>query len=146
MAMTDAEGTRFLAEKCMGWVVKTCDRHEDYSFPCKETLMIFFTDGSTAAYWPSEYTGARAKTWSPFTRIEHAFMLVEKMREKGWTFQIRMNHSEDPTGDVSVDVYCNYGPCVRHGSETSNWHGKSARHSELCRAISLAIIAALEGK
>lgn len=65
--------------------------------------------------------------WNPCVNIAHAFMLVDKMREKGWTFVL----SASATGEYSSELV--------NGDKGSDAYGLTP-----AEAISAAIIKTLK--
>ena len=74
--------------------------------------------------------------FDPIYDIADAFRVVEKMRELGYLWAMRLLGC----GDVSVQFWRN--ATDPHATEESG----SATEREICRAICLAAIAALKGK
>ena len=73
--------------------------------------------------------------WNPLSSISDAFMVVEKMRERGYNFMGAVDAVPGPDWAVNFQL--------REGEEGPVWGGDAAT---LPRAICLAAIAALEGK
>ena len=70
--MTDAELIRAAAEKVMGWTKPTgC-----YCWYCNQLLVA---DGE----------------WNPLASDTDAFMLVDKLGERGWEFMLKYIHMRD---------------------------------------------------
>ena len=111
--MTDEEITRQLAEKVMDG---------DYRFWNNDTKVWFDQCFNT---WKIE-----SEDFEPLTNISHAWMVVERMREKGYTYSIHQHPAFDPV------VYF----------EKNSFKRYSSQDKSICRAIALATLAAVEGE
>ena len=71
--------------------------------------------------------------------IAAAWEVVEKMRENGWHTRIDVLLE----GRYMAEIYCNYGPCEKHGNGTRSWHGGEAEANSTPLAICRASLKAL---
>lgn len=151
---TDEQIIRVLAEKAMGW--EWCDR---VSQGWGHGPRVWITGENPEL----ENSSPTFQGFDPFNRIEHAFMVVEKMRENGWIYS--MNDTPAPLSPVDKkgrvhtvqfvklnDAYrpkyltgCGEGDPVDISTDVRVFRG-SAWDKDPARAISLACFSALEGK
>lgn len=122
---TEEAMVRVLAENGMNWT--WCDRIAKRWGPGPRVWI-------TGEDPDVENSSPTFQGFDPFTNIAHAFMLVDKMREKGLFMVL-----ESPSSGISTWM-CRWfrtgaaSPVSIETAETT------------CRAISLAVFAALEGK
>lgn len=83
--MTDAEIVETLAARVMGWrVIKSLGKPWLLSFvTAEEDLAEGFR--ASMVHYPAPPEDIDGTTFDPLTSISDAFMVVEKMREKGWS-------------------------------------------------------------
>ena len=120
--MTDEELTRQLAERVMGWRT---------SFWVKCDSAFWDTEGLVNYWIYNDRPVMQVMDFKPLTNIVHAWMVVERMREKGYTFSISGTSKEK---DKPFEVgFWNYIKTQQTGYDKS-----------ICRAIGLAALAAVE--
>ncbi len=125
--MTDEQIVETLVTKVMGWTFRARMPLESdflnipYPFYCAGDL-------NTAPY--------RGRRWNPLTSISDAFAVVEKMRDKGYLYAMRLSGAEQ----VWFQFWRNAAD-----PHTTQDEGSSSEET-LCRAICLAAIAATEPK
>jgi len=124
--MTDDELVRAVAIEVMGW------KYEDPEDP----------------YWVDKYgeyvMGAGVDytedgDFTPLTNLNHAWMVVEKMWERGWELAIRRN--------IEVRGYeVEFSKLIYKSRCGDNVDSYYAEHENVCRAILIAAKKAWEGK
>lgn len=119
--MTDTELIRRVAMEVMGW--HYWEKYDDPpSFP---RVFVNRQGGFEVVIAPQ----TKRTSFSPLSNLNHAFMVVEKMRENGWAVYI---HSGK-----------NYFAQFHNGH---NWPCDGALNSNLGHSICLAALKALEVK
>jgi len=73
--------------------------------------------------------------------VSFAFLVVNKMRSKGWFFYMR---DIGNTGSCEARFSCPFGPCKEHGNTSQNWHGAEVEAKTDLFAICLAAIEAIK--
>lgn len=134
--MTDKERNVLIAEKVMGWTVHESPTH---GVLCDGAIVI--GDGHKVSN--IMVNGRKVSNFELpnfVGNIADAWMLLDKLRADGWDVSIYLHASER----CSVSITCAYGPCVRHGTTTDNWHGvEGVRAASPPRAIYEATLKAL---
>lgn len=84
--MTDAEIVRLLAGNVMGWTILPIS---------SDNLLIMDEAGDPTKEWVRRFTWGPGRgqnsvqEWNPLTSISDAFQVVEKMRERRYTFSLQ---------------------------------------------------------
>lgn len=75
------------------------------------------------------------------SKAEDSQLVVKRMHELGYDIDLFACHD----GYSVVGFTCQYGPCVRHGTSTNNWHGvKDIKAETTDEAICQAALQALK--
>ena len=94
---------RKIAEKVMGWKFKTINDYTPFRHVVDDGGYIL-----NGRVWKF-LTGFNSFVWNPAERTDHAFEVVEKMLELGWTFAI-CNNNPGCGGDYSAEFWNNDHP------------------------------------
>ncbi len=123
--MDNRETDRRIAEKVMVWTQRP---HPYY----KDQKKCWYKTHKHGWMWK-----INCDDWQPSTNIAHAFEVVEKMREKGWTFSLCNNNEACGQGDSSVEFW----------NDSHSMDGEFMKFADTpAMAICLAALEAVKGK
>ena len=86
--MDNREIDRQIAEKVMGWK----EKYHGMTDSCRFAYSYWVDSLGIQQYDTGKGTSLHQFLWQPTTNIAHAFEVVEKMRDNGWTFAICNNN------------------------------------------------------